>query len=121
MPLVYIGLGSNLGDRNNNLLLARKQIAALPATTVFKESSIIETAPVDLLQQPDFFNQIISITTELSPEQLLENLLRIENSLGRIRKIEKGPRIIDLDILLYDSIQLNTEKLIIPHPEIKNR
>jgi 2-amino-4-hydroxy-6-hydroxymethyldihydropteridine diphosphokinase len=118
---VFVGLGSNLGDRAGNLLLGiRGMIAA--GLRVRLLSSIYETEPVDFPDQPLFLNMVAeleSITT--SPEQLLARLLRIEYALGRRRDRPKGPRTIDLDLLLYgDEIQA-TEFLTLPHPRMQDR
>ena len=120
MALVYIGLGSNLGDRLSNLKRARTEIINNNFDIV-KESSIEETDPVDFIAQPKFLNQVMLIKTEAAPAGLLQILKKIEKKLGRESTLPKGPRIIDLDILLYDDIILNTDYLTIPHPEIKNR
>ncbi len=121
MPLVYIGLGSNLGDRRVNITKACSELLTNRDIGLLKESSIEETDPVDYLDQPSFLNQIILVKTEIHPEQLLKILKLIEKKLGRKKTIPKGPRVIDLDILLYDDIIFNSRKLRIPHPEIKNR
>ncbi|HQJ72292.1 MAG TPA: 2-amino-4-hydroxy-6-hydroxymethyldihydropteridine diphosphokinase [Spirochaetota bacterium] len=121
MAIVYIGLGSNLGDREKNLRDAINALASLPSITPLKQSSILETEPIDYLDQPLFLNMIIVVETALAPHELLETTGRIELELGRRKTVPKGPRTIDLDILLYDSIILSTGDLIIPHPEIKNR
>jgi 2-amino-4-hydroxy-6-hydroxymethyldihydropteridine diphosphokinase len=121
MPLVYIGLGSNLGDRSVNITKACSELLINRNIGLLKESSIEETDPVDYLDQPLFLNQIILVKTEIHPEQLLKILKLIEKKLGRKKTIPKGPRVIDLDILLYDDIIFNSHKLRIPHPEIKNR
>lgn len=121
MALVYIGLGSNLGDRRVNIAKACEELINTGDIELLKESSIEETDPVDYLNQPLFLNQIIIIKTELYPEKILKVVKLIEKKLGRKKTILKGPRIIDLDILLYDNIIYNSRNLIIPHSEIKNR
>jgi 2-amino-4-hydroxy-6-hydroxymethyldihydropteridine diphosphokinase len=121
MAIAYIGLGSNLGDREANLRNAAILMASLPHVSVFLKSTVAETDPVDHRDQPRFLNQVIIIETTLSPPDLLAALKRCEVELGREKSFPKGPRIIDLDILLYDGIILNTEELTIPHPEIQNR
>jgi len=121
MAFAYIGLGSNLDDRKKNLDAAADAIASNPGTIVVKKSTIIETDPVDYLNQPRFLNQVILIETDLAPLELLRHLQQIETDLGRSRTIPKGPRTIDLDILLYDTIVMETGDLTIPHPQIKNR
>jgi len=121
MAIVYIGLGSNMGDREQNLEKAVFALASHPLIRMLKQSSIIETEPVDYLEQPRLINSIIVIDTSLPPQILLETTRNIEVSLGRKKTIPKGPRTIDLDILLYDDIILKTADLAIPHPEITNR
>jgi 2-amino-4-hydroxy-6-hydroxymethyldihydropteridine diphosphokinase len=121
MAIAYIGLGSNLGDRAENLKNAIKEISSLPRVAVFRKSTVTETEPVDYRDQPRFLNQVIIIETALAPLDLLAALKNTEQELGREKSIPKGPRSIDLDILLYDDMILETEELTIPHPEITNR
>jgi 2-amino-4-hydroxy-6-hydroxymethyldihydropteridine diphosphokinase len=121
MAIAYIGLGSNLGDRKKQLTNAIQHIASHCPVTILNKSSIIETDPVDYLDQPRFLNQVIVVETSLAPHDLLLALKQTEANLGRIKSFPKGPRTIDLDILLYDDIMLQTDDLTIPHPEIKNR
>lgn len=121
MALAYIGLGSNLGNREKQLEKAIAAIASGLPAIILKKSSIIETEPVDYLDQPRFLNQVILIETDLRPHDLLRQLQKTEGDLGRTKSFPKGPRTIDLDILLYDNIIMKTDDLIIPHPEIKNR
>ncbi len=120
MAFVCIGLGTNLGDRSVNIKKAKDELIRYPVEIV-KESSVDETEPVDFLDQPKFLNQVIGIKTDIPPHDLLKTLKEIEEKLGREKTVPKGPRIIDLDILLYDDIILDTKDLKIPHPEIKNR
>jgi 2-amino-4-hydroxy-6-hydroxymethyldihydropteridine diphosphokinase len=121
MAIVYIGLGSNMGDREKNLADAVSRLSSHPFITTLKQSSVLETEPVDYLEQPRFLNKIIVIETTLAPCELLNQTREIEVKLGRQKTLPKGPRTIDLDILLYDEIILQTVDLTIPHPEIKNR
>jgi len=121
MATAYIGLGTNLGDREENLSRAISLIESTPGITVIRKSTVLETAPVEYLDQPDFLNQAIAIETEIPPDELLDALLAIEKSMGRKRDIPKGPRTIDLDILLYGRIVMSTERLRIPHPAITRR
>jgi 2-amino-4-hydroxy-6-hydroxymethyldihydropteridine diphosphokinase len=122
--LAYVGLGSNLGDRAGNLLLAVRGMldAGLVVTRL---SSIYETEPVDVLDQPPFLNMVAELrVTIFSPEQALARLLRIEYSLGRRRRrrgARRGPRTIDLDLLLYGREQSATELLQLPHPRLHKR
>ncbi len=121
MAIVYIGLGSNLGDREKNLDDAVVRLSSRPFITILKQSSILETEPVDYRDQPRFLNTIVIIETSLSPRDLLNATREIEMESGRQKTFPKGPRTIDLDILLYDDLMLQTGDLTIPHPEIKNR
>ena len=119
--IVYIGIGSNLGDRRKKLKTAIKKLDDQEEIEILKISSILETAPVDNINQPDFINQVIKISTSFSPEELMCVTKKTEIDMGRKNKNDKGPRLIDLDILLYNDLILKTENLIIPHLEIKNR
>lgn len=119
MPLAYLGLGTNLGDRQHNLDAA---ISALhPLGTVRRSSRRYETAPVGFLAQPRFLNQVVELDTQLEPLALLHELKRIEASLGRTTSFRNAPRIIDLDILLYDDVILEHDALRIPHPRLAER
>lgn len=117
----YIAIGSNLGDRINNCKAAIQKINAHPHISVTKQSTFIETNPAGYVKQNDFINGAIEIKTSLEPQALLEALQIIEIALGRKKTFKWGPRVIDLDILLYDNIQIHLPHLTIPHPEIKNR
>ena len=121
MATVYIGLGTNMGNRENNLSNALDYLENDSNIHNIKTSSIKETMPVDYLNQPHFLNQVICIETGYSPRELLVSLKSIEDEMGRKKEIPKGPRIIDLDILLYDDLILDTDDLKIPHLEIHNR
>ncbi len=116
---ICIGLGSNYGDREANLRTALMRLS--PVVNCDAASDIFETEPVGSLEQSWFLNMVLRATTELGPLELLETLQQIENSMGRRRLIEKGPRIIDLDILLYSSTIFRTRNLTIPHPELHRR
>ena len=121
MAIAYVGLGSNLGEREKHLKNAIRHLASRCPVTILKKSSVIETDPVDYKDQPRFLNQVIVIETSLAPHDLLRELKQAEADLDRTKSFPKGPRTIDLDILLYDDIMLKTDNLTIPHPEIKNR
>jgi 2-amino-4-hydroxy-6-hydroxymethyldihydropteridine diphosphokinase len=122
--LIYLSLGSNLGDRAANLEHA---IYALPeiGVRVLRPSSVYETEPVDFLAQPWFLNCVVEAETSLEPRQLLEGLHGIERSLGSEKLVPRGPRIIDLDILFYDEAVIHESGhesgLEIPHPRLANR
>jgi 2-amino-4-hydroxy-6-hydroxymethyldihydropteridine diphosphokinase len=116
---VYIALGSNQGDRLSNLQAA---IQALPPSVrVLAQSPVYETTPWGYIDQPDFLNQVVVAETGLSPQQLLDYIKSIEAGLGRVANFRYGPRPIDLDILLYDDLVLETPELTIPHPRLAER
>ncbi len=114
-------MGSNLGDRAAYLAFARRKLEELPDFALGACSGIDETDPIEYFAQPRFLNQVVSGETKLSPWDLLERLFEIEHKLGRTRKIPKGPRTIDLDLLLYGDMVCRDERLILPHPGIKRR
>lgn len=118
MAVVYIGLGSNMGNRLDYMRRAVREIAVRTGAEIIAETTVMETAAVDFENQPDFLNMIVKIKTDLAPLGLLEILQQIENDLGRIRRFPKGPREIDLDILLYDDLIIKDPVLDIPHPGI---
>jgi len=117
----YICLGSNLGDRRNYIETAVQRLHAHPHLTVDRCSAIYETAPVGLLDQPYFLNMVIAVRTVLPPLDLLRLLLETERELGRVRDIRYGPRTIDLDLLLYEQVEIRTEELELPHPRMLER
>ena len=117
---IFLSLGSNQGDRSTNLHDARIKIQKQIGKIV-RSSSIYSTAAWGVTDQPDFLNQVIEIETVLTPGALLEKTHSIEKSLGRIRTGKWGARIIDIDVLLYREVELNTAHLVIPHPELPNR
>jgi 2-amino-4-hydroxy-6-hydroxymethyldihydropteridine diphosphokinase len=120
MTTVYLSLGSNMGDRAENIAQA---IAALRqhGMHVTQESSLYETEPLEIREQPWFLNCAVAAETELSPERLMEALLEIEREMGRKRILPKGPRLIDMDILLYGSDIVRRPGLEIPHPRMAER
>jgi 2-amino-4-hydroxy-6-hydroxymethyldihydropteridine diphosphokinase len=120
MPIVYIGIGSNLGDRRSNCL---KAIALLESegVKVLKRSSLHETEPWGVTDQPAFMNMAVEAETDRSPRQFLSLLNKIEDVMGRARAIKWGPRTIDLDILLYDDLIVRESDLEIPHPLMHER
>jgi 2-amino-4-hydroxy-6-hydroxymethyldihydropteridine diphosphokinase len=120
METIYLSLGSNLDDRAENLARA---IAALAArgVRVTRESSLYETEPLELREQPWFLNCVVKAETELAPQELLDALLKIERSLGRERRVPKGPRLIDMDILFYGARVVRMPGLEIPHPRMAER
>ena len=118
--LVHLGLGSNLGDRNEFLSMACKLLRS-EAIREFRASSIYESEPLLKMPQPKYLNMVICGLTVLSPKELLKKCQQIETSSGRIRREHWGPREIDIDILSYGSSIIDNDDLVIPHPEIGNR
>ena len=118
----YIGVGSNLGDRAGNLLLGIRGMLAA-GLEVSRLSQIYETEPVETFTQPNYLNMVAELRGEnrARPEEVLERLLRVEQSLGRTRNKTKGPRTIDLDLLLYGNETCDTQLLTIPHPRLHRR
>jgi 2-amino-4-hydroxy-6-hydroxymethyldihydropteridine diphosphokinase len=116
---VYLSLGSNLGDRSANLQSCIPWLGKLG--NVAKVSSFYETEPMELREQPWFLNCVIELETDLSAHELLSGIQHIEKEFGRSREIEKGPRTLDIDILLFDSYVINDNDLQIPHPAMHKR
>jgi 2-amino-4-hydroxy-6-hydroxymethyldihydropteridine diphosphokinase len=119
MATVYLGLGSNLGNRARNIYAALRRLR--PHVRLEQISSLYETEPVGLTDQPWFLNLVCAGVTELPAEDLLRAVKRIEGELGRRQGVRFGPRLIDIDILLYDDQVLATEQLEIPHPRLHKR
>jgi 2-amino-4-hydroxy-6-hydroxymethyldihydropteridine diphosphokinase len=117
----FIGLGSNLGERESMIRLALDDLARLPQTLLVRASSLYDTEPVGEVDQPNFLNAVAQIDTELTARQLLWNLQLIEKRLGRVRTQRWGPRTIDLDLLLYGSLVVEEPDLKVPHPELIRR
>ena len=116
MTTAYVGLGSNLGDRE---ALLRRAAELIGATRL---SSIRETEPWGLADQPRFLNAVAELDTELAPRELLELLLEVEQRLGRVRGGPRfGPRVIDLDLLLYGEVEVDEPGLVVPHPRLHER
>jgi 2-amino-4-hydroxy-6-hydroxymethyldihydropteridine diphosphokinase len=121
MIQVFVGLGSNLGDRMDYLKQALAQLLSIQQTTVKRWSSVYETDPVGNTEQPVFLNMVAELESSLPPVELLHRLKETERSLGRIHRDRWGPREIDLDLLYYDDEVYNDAELHLPHPEIANR
>lgn len=119
--VAYVGLGSNLGKRERFLAEAVKLLQAHPSIQAVHSSPIYETDPVGYTDQPLFLNMVCRIQTSLSPEELLDAAMGIERALGRERHIRWGPRTIDIDLLLYDNIAMETPDLTLPHPRMMER
>ncbi|NTU72382.1 MAG: 2-amino-4-hydroxy-6-hydroxymethyldihydropteridine diphosphokinase [Coriobacteriia bacterium] len=121
MTTAYIGIGSNEGDRLANLALALGALADLPDTHVRAASLAYETEPAYHMDQREFANAVVELDTRLEPEQLLRHLNAVEDEMGRVRTIENGPRVIDLDILTFGDEEISTPDLTIPHPHLLER
>lgn len=119
MAIVFLGLGTNLGDRFANLRAAVAALGRLAEVEAL--SKIYETAPLYVTDQPAFLNMAVRIRTDWAPRRLLDGLKGIESELGRVASVRYGPRLIDLDILLYEQIVLDEAELTIPHPRLPER
>ncbi|MHB1458278.1 MAG: 2-amino-4-hydroxy-6-hydroxymethyldihydropteridine diphosphokinase [Armatimonadota bacterium] len=117
----YLGLGSNIGDRVAFIREAIDKLSLTEGIRVKVVSSLYETEPVGYIDQPDFINCVVEIETENDLYQLLKEIHKIENAMGRVRNIKWGPRIIDIDILIFGDIRLKTDELEIPHPRMLDR
>ena len=124
MALVFLGLGSNLGDRSANLAAARRLLAALPRTALIRDASVYETPPVGGPPgQEPYLNSASLIETRMDPQELLREIQAVEIAVGRDRKAEVrwGPRVIDIDILFWGDMVLEEPDLVIPHPRLAER
>lgn len=118
---VYLSLGSNMGDKRENLLEAIKRVGELENTEVVKSSTILETEPFGYIEQDNFLNACLEVKTLLTPQEFLSSILKIELDMGRVREIKWGPRVIDIDILFYDAEIIQEDNLAVPHPWICER
>ena len=121
MNIAYVALGANIGDPTATVLAAFAALANLTDSRVVHTSSLYRTAPVGLTNQPDFINAVAMLETGLAPEELLDALLDLEARFGRVRRDRNGPRTLDLDLLLYNDIELDLPRLILPHPRLHLR
>lgn len=121
MNTAYIGLGTNIGDREAFLKEALVELRAIDGISVEAVSSIYETDPIGYLDQGKFLNMVARVNTTLPPSSLLDSCMQVEQNLGRKREIRWGPRTIDIDILLYNQENIVTENLVIPHPRMLER
>ncbi len=121
MARAFVGMGSNLGDRSSQLQKALDACRMITLTTVVRSSSVYETSPVGMYDQPQFLNAVMELSTALDPGELLKKLKKIENDLGRTDATRWAPRTIDLDILLYDDVVVILDELTIPHPHMMER
>ena len=116
----FVALGSNLDDRLRCIDAATAQLAQLSCAPI-QRSHLYDTTPMYLEEQPRFVNTVVRLQTDLDPDRLLARLLDIETSLGRVRAERNGPRVIDLDLLLWDNLVRESEALILPHPRLHER
>ena len=114
--MIFLGLGSNIGNRKQNLMRAIELLNQHNDIIVRKISSIYETEPYGVKEQDDFLNAVIVVETKLFPEELLDVCLTIESRMGRTRELRWGPRDIDIDLLSYNNEAMHTERLTLPHP-----
>ncbi len=121
MAIVFLGLGSNLGDPKANLCEVVERLSTHPDMRLLRVSSLYLTAPIGYTDQPDFINAVAVVETDLEPSDLRTVTHDIENDMGRTRNFRWGPRVIDIDVLLYDSLVLSTSELTIPHPRMYER
>ncbi len=121
MHRAYVALGANLEDPQAQVENALAALAQLPQSALVARSSLYRTAPVGLAEQPDFINAVAALDTELLPDDLLEALFAIEREFGRVRAAKNGPRTLDLDLLLYDGMIVDTPHLHLPHPRLHLR
>ena len=121
MNKAFVGLGANLGEPIRQLQSALSALAQLPASTLLNTSSFYQSPPWGIEAQPPFVNAVAELATSLSPEQLMASLLSIELAAGRTRSLRWGPRVLDLDLLLYDDLIIDRSGLRIPHPHLHQR
>ncbi|MBC1471320.1 2-amino-4-hydroxy-6-hydroxymethyldihydropteridine diphosphokinase [Listeria seeligeri] len=121
MAKAFLSIGTNIGERLDNLNNAVSGLAAVEQIKIINVSSVYETDAVGYEDQAAFLNIVVEIETSLAPVELLDFCLALELELGRVRLFKWGPRLIDIDILLYEDVKLDTEKLKIPHPYMKER
>lgn len=121
MKKAYLGIGTNIGDRYNNIMNAIDSLKHLPLTQVVAISDVYETEPWGYEQQDDFLNVCVGIETELSPKTILGACLGIEAAFGRERPFKNAPRVIDIDLLVYEGVKSDDPELTLPHPRIQER
>ena len=117
--IAYLALGSNMGNRLANLKAAILNLT--PQMTIRKKSSVYETPPWGFQEQDAFLNQVVKVETYLEPQPLMHHLKRLETALGRVSNFQNGPRLIDIDILFFDDVIMDTLPLVIPHPRLHER
>ena len=119
--IAYVALGSNLADPAEQVRKAMVALGSLPHCVVAARSSLYRTAPRGYSDQPDFINAVVRLVTALSARELLTRMLALESDWGRVRTIPNGPRILDLDLLLYDHERITEPRLVVPHPRMHER
>lgn len=119
--MILLGLGSNMGEREQNLLQALRLLDTEESVRIKQVSFIYETAPFGVTDQADFLNMVARVETSLSPGKLLDKCLEVETSMGRIRTRHWGPRIIDIDLLIYNNVRQQDDILTLPHPGMEQR
>jgi 2-amino-4-hydroxy-6-hydroxymethyldihydropteridine diphosphokinase len=117
----FVALGSNLQDPQQQVVRAFAELDGLPETRVTAMSRLYRTAPLGYDDQPDFINAVAELSTTLAPERLLRQLLALETAQGRERPFPNAPRVLDLDLLLYDDLEMHTPELTLPHPRMHER
>ena len=121
MARIFLGLGTNLGDRAQHLKDAVAGLTRRAAVRLVQASDVYETPPWGVLDQPSFYNQCLEVETDLSPHALLKRCLELEQDLGRVRTEKWGPRLIDIDLIAWDGANIATKDLILPHPHATDR
>jgi len=121
MPKAFVGLGANLGQPAVQLQAAVHALAALPDTTLMAQSSCYRSAAIGPQEQPDYCNAVVQLATDLAPHALLKAMQAIENEAGRVRGERWGPRVLDLDLLLYDALTCSDAQLTLPHSQLAMR
>lgn len=121
MSRAFIALGSNLEAPEQQVQAALAALGKQPGVTLLQASALYRTAPVGYLDQPDFINAVAEVDTTLAPQALLDALLAVEEQFGRVRTFRNAPRVLDLDLLLYDECQCATATLVLPHPRMHER
>ena len=116
-----VGIGTNIGDRAENIKNAVAALSLLPDVKVLRCASIYETAPWGFTEQQSFYNTVVEVETDKSPEMLLGSCLGIEAGMGRVREFKNGPRVIDLDLLVFENYENNSPDITVPHPLIGER
>lgn len=116
-----LGLGTNIGNKSENLKNCIEAINLAPKTSVLEVSSVYQTSPVGYAEQDDFYNCVLAVESELTPHEMLGLCLGIECGFGRVRTIKNGPRILDVDLLYAENEQINSPNLTLPHPRINER